>query len=401
MTCEIALMNKSAVALAADSAVTVSLGYRNHITNSENKLFMLSKNRPIGVMFYNVTDFLGVPLETIIKNYRHSLEDAWFPTVEKHATHFLAHLEASKEYYPQGSANLYIERHVVAERERRDHLMEKFSIEPQHYKTLRLSELRKSEPQHYSNGLEKALGLPKVLDGVGIEDDLKEIIELRITRGFDQDISFGLVFAGFGQDEVFPSLRAVEIEGGAQGAIKLKLSNSENISLQNPAVLASFAQTDTITGLAQGAHPELWKHIKDTLSHYFIDTVPEQLREKIEKLQGEPSEVAKVLKEEAKTFLAGVLRDFEADVLNWIQHERSQALRLAIAMASKEALSEIAESLVNVASLQQKISFSEETVGGPIDVAIITRGDGFIWMRRKHYFEPDLNPSYFQNYKTR
>ena len=31
-----------------------------------------------------------------------------------------------------------------------------------------------------------------------------------------------------------------------------------------------------------------------------------------------------------------------------------------------------------------------------MDVAIIGKGDGFIWIKRKHYFEPQLNPRFFQ-----
>ena len=34
---------------------------------------------------------------------------------------------------------------------------------------------------------------------------------------------------------------------------------------------------------------------------------------------------------------------------------------------------------------------SDETVGGPIDVAVVSKGDGFIWIKRKHYFDPVLN----------
>jgi hypothetical protein len=37
-------------------------------------------------------------------------------------------------------------------------------------------------------------------------------------------------------------------------------------------------------------------------------------------------------------------------------------------------------------------------VGGPIDVAVISRGDGFIWIKRKHYFSPELNPQFAANY---
>jgi hypothetical protein len=37
-------------------------------------------------------------------------------------------------------------------------------------------------------------------------------------------------------------------------------------------------------------------------------------------------------------------------------------------------------------------------VGGPIDVAVISKGDGFVWIKRKHYFKPELNPGFFANY---
>jgi len=34
-------------------------------------------------------------------------------------------------------------------------------------------------------------------------------------------------------------------------------------------------------------------------------------------------------------------------------------------------------------------------VVGPVDVAVISKGDGLIWIKRKHYFAPDLNHRYF------
>lgn len=36
-----------------------------------------------------------------------------------------------------------------------------------------------------------------------------------------------------------------------------------------------------------------------------------------------------------------------------------------------------------------------ETVGGPIDVVVISKGDGLVWIKRKHYFLPELNHRYF------
>jgi hypothetical protein len=54
-------------------------------------------------------------------------------------------------------------------------------------------------------------------------------------------------------------------------------------------------------------------------------------------------------------------------------------------------LAELAETLVSIESLKERVTRNTETVSGPIDVAIITKGDGFIWIKRKHYFDPDLN----------
>ena len=58
----------------------------------------------------------------------------------------------------------------------------------------------------------------------------------------------------------------------------------------------------------------------------------------------------------------------------------------------------MAESLVNLTSFKRHVSSEAETVGGPTDVAVITKGDGFIWIKRKHYFKADLNAHFFQNY---
>ena len=64
----------------------------------------------------------------------------------------------------------------------------------------------------------------------------------------------------------------------------------------------------------------------------------------------------------------------------------------------KEELASMAEAFVNLTSIKRKMSLDVETVGGPIDVAVISKGDGFVWIRRKHYFEPKLNPQFVENY---
>jgi hypothetical protein len=65
-----------------------------------------------------------------------------------------------------------------------------------------------------------------------------------------------------------------------------------------------------------------------------------------------------------------------------------------------DELASMAESLVNLTSFKQRVSLEAETVGGPIDVAVISKGDGFIWIKRTRYFDSERNPHFFKNYYT-
>jgi hypothetical protein len=89
MTAEIALMNKEAIALAADSAVTMTTGSIPKIFPSANKIFTLSKYHPVGIRIYGASSFMGVPWETIIKIYRSKLCRTSFPGLEGYAKDFM------------------------------------------------------------------------------------------------------------------------------------------------------------------------------------------------------------------------------------------------------------------------------------------------------------------------
>ncbi len=63
----------------------------------------------------------------------------------------------------------------------------------------------------------------------------------------------------------------------------------------------------------------------------------------------------------------------------------------------REELALLAEALINLTALRRRASRDAETVGGPTDVAVITKGDGFIWIKRKHYFDAKCNPTFVAN----
>lgn len=95
MTAEIAIMNKEAIALATDSAVT-----GRKVFTSANKLFALSKYHPVGIMIYGNALFMDIPWETVVKIYRKELGNKKFSRLSGYARNFIKFLDNGNELFP-------------------------------------------------------------------------------------------------------------------------------------------------------------------------------------------------------------------------------------------------------------------------------------------------------------
>ena len=93
-----------------------------------------------------------------------------------------------------------------------------------------------------------------------------------------------------------------------------------------------------------------------------------------------------------ETDLSGQKDDFGKSLSHYMQEEYVDGIVEAVASFNIEDMANMAESLIAVTNLQRHISSSDESVGGPIDVAVITRSEGFIWVKHKEWFSQDLNP---------
>jgi len=93
------------------------------------------------------------------------------------------------------------------------------------------------------------------------------------------------------------------------------------------------------------------------------------------------------LKQEAKDA-------FGNDLISYFNESHQKPLRRVIGSLPTEDLAAFAETLVYMESLKERYTTPDESVSGPIDVAVISKHDGFIWIKRKHYFDPALNPRF-------
>jgi len=94
MTTEIAVLNRLGIALAADSAVTISGAGTTKVFDSADKLFELSPIHPVALMLNGNMDCFGVPWELLIKDFRETQGSGNNRPIKRWADDFIAYVES-------------------------------------------------------------------------------------------------------------------------------------------------------------------------------------------------------------------------------------------------------------------------------------------------------------------
>jgi len=417
MTAVAGILNKQGVAIAADSAVTVSGLQNRKVYNSANKIFTLSKYHPVGIAIYNSAQFMGIPWEIIIKEYRKQLEDKSFPTLIDYKNDFFNWLKEN-DYFTDAKSNDFlffdflsfvqaiINEHIKKNGHNEDDIENKLitfltqyvSIEiPKHKeieslksldRTKTLELLRSFVPQ-IINILKQNFHAEFKKDNIG--ESLINAYYAYLAH--DQFLQFtGLIFTGFGDKELFPSLFPVNVSIVIEGILRYEedSTNDAVITNKNNSCIRPFAQTDVINTILQGISPEL-NNLSANIFGNFIDGFIKEIKS----IKGMPAVVKDHLD---KLKIEGYVHKYQNQFHNIVSQRYVSPLMGAVSQLSKEDLAEMAESLVYLTYLKRRFTMAEESVGGPVDIAVITKGDGFIWIKRKHYFDPELNQNFFQKY---
>lgn len=437
MTAEIAILNKTAVALAADSAVTAEMPGGRKIFNSVNKLFGFSATKPIGLMIFGNSTFIGVPWETIVKIYRKDVDQKSFPTLQGYAKDFVSWLDRPNSIiFPEEYQRRYVQETVFTYfndviqnvfrarksslprniamgnfRANMSLLSERLSVQELKTElevqknTWAKSDRIDSMPVDFSDQLKQryALIFSELKSELAVVVDLDSTVldlvdHLSCTlfshARFSNRRKSGIVIAGFGDDEIFPSFVEYTIEGMSCDRLKYREEKSQTVTMDMYASIAPFAQRDVVQGFIEGQSPEFEQHARN-----FWQSALNQFAETI--LNAVPN----MNSQERQAALAalaqpmdGIVGDFERSVQQLSQKQYIRPIIEAASILPKDEMAALAESLIHLTALRRRISTDAETVGGPIDVAVISKGDGFVWIRRKHYFNPSINPHFVANF---
>ena len=150
----------------------------------------------------------------------------------------------------------------------------------------------------------------------------------------------------------------------------------------------------------EGIDPMLLERIINSLKELLLDNYPKAIADEFKKFFSGKSDVA--LKDNLTNIGKGILDKFKEDLDLYRHKKHINPVMSAVSFLPKEELALMAETIVSLTSFKRKISLdAAETVGGPIDVAVISKGDGFVWIKRKHYFNKELNPNFVTSYYTK
>jgi hypothetical protein len=402
MTAEIAIVNRQAIALAADSAVTIG---KDRVWKLSNKLFSLGPRHDIGVMIYNNGEFCGYPWEVIIKTFRENIQTKDYATVTDCADDFLSFV-GGKTFVPDDvTKNINLAMFVD--------LIENLKngvSKPKSKLALRADLSRKCD--EFIADFEGAAKLQKPPSIVKFKETYmgnikkfsEEILEVVVTAALLKKItdfcySFyshsimtdyftGIVFAGYGKSQFFPEVREFAIDGkdDLQTRSWIMRDINANKSDAHKTVIVPFGQTDIFHLFMEGIEPDHVNFIASTLEQVLDEKSTDIVKNYVTKASDRTVESASQ-KRQNKKIVETFMKEFKNYRANSVVRQIIDVLRAL----PKEEMAEMAKALVELTSLRRKMDSPIESVGGPVDIAIISKGDGFIWMERKHYFELEKN----------
>lgn len=422
MTAIVGILNTQGMALAADSAVTITSGAGvQKVYNKGNKIFALSKTHRVGVAIYNGSSFLGIPWEILLKMYRSSIVQE-FNTVQEYQADFLGFLNQNlHRITPASKNNSFFNFASTVYNEVLRYIDDAFDsaafsgLAPTD-QVAQAPPLIESALLQYRNTIDNypknpnnAAITPAIFSGEystqiaelvaavnqKIDEEypgvtltgpaitlIEEALYISTQLRYIFENNSGLVFFGFGKEELFPSSHLVTVGSLIGTTIRYEVAPPVVISAGTlESNIIPYAQSDVTLSVLTGIDPHYQQEIGASIRAAFTQAAEEVQTHITNKAEG--TAIANVINNIA-TPLIDKLNNYKQTVI-------TQPLLNMLAFMGIEDMAELAESLVNVTSLKRKFTEGFESVGGPVDVVVVTKGDGIVWMKRKQYFTESLN----------
>ena len=381
-------MNKLGIALASDSALTIQLGDNRRTYGSAEKIFQIGPEHKVAVLHSGSTEFMGYPYEVLITEWRKTLTRP-LSTLRAYADSFVRWLSHRPDLFSQEVQEGFVEYHareyflelrrLVLEK------LEESEISPDSWndeETLEFvadffrKDVKWLDERDNSEGLSEKWAdsiyssiqhkikeaFDYVFDDIPMNFLITEIIETIshqiLFKAIGNENDARLAFSGYGEEQIYPEHVWIELRGVVADKPRFSIDQLV-VSNDHESWLQTHAQSEAIHTYLRAYHSS------------FLDGSKRNLRETITKIQQKLDEKYKAIEELEKSFEDNSYNRFVKPFTG------------TLAGLPSTSLAKMAESLIELQILRQSSQAIQDTVGGPVDVAVITLENGFTWFRHK------------------
>jgi hypothetical protein len=407
MTSEIAVMNQRGVALAADSAVTLIAGGQVVVRNDQRKLYNLVDKQPVGVMFFGVADIMGHPWDHLIEHYQRKVRPGALPHLRDYAAGFTAMMDNLKEFFPPDKQKdeyrkllASVFRYILglaqflkesSQNDAGDTEILESAIE-RVWHDYQFKEDRSARgdlacfPQGFGARVAQEYGaqinelIAYGFGSFGISQKatqrLKDIAIFAVVKDlFLEDVT-GLVFGGYGSDDRYPVVTTWFVSAIIGGIVKRTQASIDSIDTDTRSRIRVFADSEVTNAFIRG--------IDFNLERRFYGGFQAMMNGLVEQVAGTFPNVDSTTREQVREacqrdLVPRYLQTFHMMMAQYQQQTFINPILRVLEIASRTELADTARELVGLNIFKKRIMAQKETVGGAIDVAVISREDGFQW----------------------
>jgi hypothetical protein len=381
MTSQVVLFNGNGVAIASDSAVTTG----SRVLDTAEKIFPIPEPHQMAVIVSGWVNIHGFPIGVLLGEWFSTLGESRLPSARSYSESFVRFLNSSNLFSPESSLR-YLQ--VVF-----DELFNDVSqIDLEHSNTdgnedieakartyrdslLSYSPLDGFDEEYGNDLFDRYITLENVESWrecwlphpTDVEVHVfKQLLSRYVKRSLIGSWT-GIAFVGFGANEIMPSFFKRDIRAVLAGRTLGRLWDERTFSPaegENYVGYFPLAQSDAIDAFVRGYRAEFVTAATDAVAR---------------RLTG-----VRDVEDDISTELLEIVSATSVEALQQGINQSDQLERFMrnIATIPIRSLVSVAQSLIQVQALSAMLSYDLQTVGGPVDAAVITRREGFVWHRQ-------------------
>ncbi len=411
MTSEVMIMNRQAVALAADSAVTYGGGPEPVVTLEAEKILPLTGS--IALMVYSRGDVLGRSWSNIAHAFSKAHGQSEFTSVSECARAFFSFVDQNRKLFPEAEeraefeelmrlAVLTVLNHARAMRSYpgsthtgdeeaflaaldlyRAHLARDEAGTDRHSVEVLEALTRERFYDLYRDLLDAiiAQSLGEFGRSGEVREKLFDFAYMLATMPAFLEPYAGMVFAGFGDDDVFPVYEHFYASILVDGILKRAHDETTRVGVEEGpnAFVRTFAQADMTHAFLRGVHPAMF----DMMIAMNLMTNEAAAEKALAEAGITPQAAGPILERMQATTLPQLTMEFIRGSQTFSQDEFIGPFISVVAASGKRQLAETAKALVELNILKSDLQLAQTGVGGDVDAIMISHTAGLEWYARK------------------